>query len=786
VHDENQVQAISWNQSVIASFLRQNNNTLLVTMSGTTARNPKDTAGLGGRNNIIILLLLTSILAHGILFSSSSIKPLAQQTLRSRKVNDEINNDIVNDHQQFLPHQEEQTQNQEQLPHWRLATDCSSYSFDCFVVAQRENKYKPYPFTLSFRKEIEGFDKNENQTATRLRDEWSVESFDVLPDDWIEYLEKKDSESSVVNRNYLHPPTVPQDEYQRCLDLAIHQNKSSIEQLDVLLHGESPQIVPEPDTNMVAFTISDYGYVHDMLHDVFQMMDDVVGFSPKHFFLVAIDRQSAEMACKYGYSVVLWKADEGNLRDAVANTKVILSHALVKQGIDFFFTEMDVWWIRSPKLNLVDFQNRHKRDDGERKHIYFSGHQNNFNAPNIGVYAVKADRYTEEYFRVCLDVLKEKPETHDQHVLQEVHRLFEHTYDDRPYVFGGAFKPDGPPDTPQIQNPFKAMYFSPHEVVADERPMTTQQTLAIHTLNGMPLQAPHGKKMVAKELGVYYGFHSQPRATADTNTAAAGYYDRSGENRRYIWLDSDIRNNFYSIAHEDRYHDRHVLEWTIAIMIAIARKTDRILVLPQVFDSDMDAGTYFTWTMMDYSKVTEMVDFRETNFLSNPKAWRNPGNSDNVEYWPFESVLNTALFRAVDKEETISIYNQVTNRSSIVSKKAWSSSLHRHEWLDAWVGSLSSVPELDSAEVLLVNPDFFMERGNSWTFASRLMDYKKSTSEQADPDALPPPVGKMEREVLAIYDKLGWCWPTAFRHTANKVSASDSCYEIGNPRQYFR
>jgi hypothetical protein len=583
----------------------------------------------------------------------------------------------------------------------------------------------------------------------------------------------------------LYPPMVPEDEYQTCLDLAVNQNKSAIEQLDVMLSGESPQIVREPVTNMVAFTISDYGYVQDMLHDVFQMMDDVAGFSRKHFFLVAIDQRSAELACKYGYSVVLWKADQDNLRDAVANTKVILSHDLVKRGIDFFFTEMDVWWIRSPKPNLVDFQNMHKVDDGNQKHIYFSGHQNNYNAPNIGVYAVKADRYSEEYFRVCLDVLKEKPETHDQWVLAEVHRLFQHTYDGGTYKFGGSFEPDGPPETPKIKNPFKAMYFSPHEVVADERPMPTHQTLAIHTLNGMPLQAPHGKKMIAKELGVYYGFHTEPRATANANALAAGYYDRSGENRRYLWLDTDIRSNFYSMSLQGRYHDHHLFEWTMAILIAIARKTNRILVLPQMFDADMDAGIYFAWTMMDYSKLTEMVDFRETNYLTNPKAWRNGENSESDQHWPFESVVNTALFRAEDENDKISIYTQVSNRSSIVSKKAWTSSVRHPEWLDAWIGSLSTVPESESAEVLLVNPDLFMDSGIIWNFANRFMDNKKHAEKnRKDIPGFPPHIGRMDREVLEIYDLLGWCWDIAFRHTANKVSASDSCYGIGSQRQY--
>jgi len=755
-------------------------------MTTKTLKRQEETQSSGSRSNIVVLLLLTTILAHGILFSSDLVKPLqgiylAKEIYNSRTEDANVYDEIVS-HQQLRASSQEDA---EQLPHWRIATDCSSYSFDCFAVARRENKYAPYPFLRSLREEIELYNYSENIPTQRQHDEWSLETFDEIPSDWIQFLKQTDSaeiRSPIEDANYLYPPMVPQEEYQHCLDLAINQNKSTIEQLDELF--SSDQIIPEPDTNMVAFTISDYSYVQDMLHEVFQMMDDVVGFSRKNFFLVAIDKQSTELACRYGYSVVLWKADEDNLRDAVANTKVILSHDLTKRGIDFFFTEMDVWWIRSPKQNLINFQNRHNVDDGDLKHIYFSGHQNNYNAPNIGVYAVKANRYSEEYFRVCLDILKEKPETHDQWVLAEVHRLFQHTYDGLPYELGGSFEPDGPPETPKIENAFKAMYFSPHEVVADERPMTTHTTLAIHTLNGMPLQAPHGKKMVAKELGVYYGFHTQPLASSESKTVAAGYYDRSGEHRRYLWLDTDIRSNFYSIPQQNRYHDHHVVEWTLAILIAIARKTNRILVLPQVFDADMDAGTYFAWTMVDYSRVTDLVDFRETNFLSNPKAWRNDENNENENNWPFETVVNTALFRAADESQTISIYTQVSDRSSIVSKKMFTSSVSDPEWLDAWIGSLLSVQEIESSEVLLINPDILMDSGTMWNYASRLREHMIHVTEKGENDHDIPPIGLMDREVLEIYNQIGFCWDTAFRHTANKVSASDSCYGVGSQSQY--
>ncbi len=723
---------------------------------------------------ILMLLPMCLALLQSFKFSSEYMKYV-------RSV-DEITNDRPSSTTQLLRvgSQRQQQQRDQRLPHWRLGTDCSLYDFGCFAVAEIQDKYMPYPFTLPVRKEIE-FSHNAENSSVTTDNEWSVEHISALPTKWIEYLENKELKSNVAvkERNYLYPLRVSSDEYESCMNFAMRQNKSTIEQLDILFAGDSPRIVPEPDTNMVAFTISDYAYIQDMIHDMFQMMDDVVGFAKEHFFLVAIDRKSTELACRHGYPVVLWKADENNLRDAVANTKLVVSNDLVKRGINFFFTEMDVWWIRSPKPKLVDFQGNHNDNSDHGKYLYFSGHQNNYRSANIGVFAVVANEFTEEYFRVCLDLLKEKPDTHDQYVMQQVLNLFTERYYGRDMKFGkGRFQPEGAPKTPEIKHPFKSLMFSPHEIVADERPTTMRKTLAIHTLNNRPLQAPHGKKMNAKELGVYYGFRSHPKGTPIGNPTSGGYYDRSGEKRRYLWLDSELRNNLYSISEPNHFHMKGVFEWTMAILIAIARKTNRILVLPQVFDSGHDSGIYFAWSLMDYSGVSEIVDFRETNFLNNPKAWRNGGI--DTDQWPFESVVNTAIFEAVDQNNTISIYTQVSNRSTIVSKNVWKSAERDDlQWLDAWIGSLSAIPELDSAEVLLVNPDLLMETHKHDSFRWRLRKRRQIIEAKARKPENSPSIGIFTQEVLEIHNLLGWCWNDGFRHTANKISASDSCYGVG-------
>jgi hypothetical protein len=487
------------------------------------------------------------------------------------------------------------------LPHWMVAVECSAYSLDCFTRVQRESRYLPYPFPFS------------NDVMDDKHSDWNMTTLDNIPDEWLQNLESRpitnysDSTTAIPtiqDRHNLYPPVVSEVDYRSCLDFAgisdtdNNLTRTTIQQLDEIL--SSDRFNPEPNTNMIAFTISDYSYAQDMLHDMFQMMDHVVGFSHRHFFMVAIDVSTVKMACQFGYPVIFWKeSDTESLKDAVANTKLVLSLELVSRGVDFFFTEMDVWWIKSPMKSLIDFQQSDNRP--QQNHLLFSGHQNNPFAPNIGVYAAKANNYSIEYFQTCLEVLKHRPETHDQWAMAEVHRLFEHTLRNQTYQLGGDWGPQGPPPTPRVQLPFEGKYWSPHEIVADERPMPTGETMAIHTLCDTPLLNPHGKKMIAKELGAYYGFQTNARpyiineesiSKRPPASDVAGYYTRSStSHRRYLVLDGPIRTNFYSMVIQDQYHDRVQFQWIISLLFAIAKLTDRILILPQVFNADMDAGT---------------------------------------------------------------------------------------------------------------------------------------------------------------------------------------------------
>jgi Nucleotide-diphospho-sugar transferase len=556
----------------------------------------KNSCGGATPSRLMAIVLLISILAHGVMFSSKSLKSVGftsyyqtseatasgsattSQSMISSFWNNGWNDLSIQMHQR--------------LPHWRVAVDCSVYNLDCFSRVKREHRYLPYPFPPTHV---------DTQTEF-LRD---------FPDEWKQILQSqqitnysKAPEVSIQNVHSLFPPMVEDEEYQKCLALAGIQGgddspKTTLQQLDEML--ASGKLTVEPHTNMIAFTISDYSYTQDMMHDMFQMMDHVVGFSPKHFFLVAIDVPTVEMGCRHGYPVIFWRESKTeSLRDAVANTKIILSLELVNRGIAFFFTEMDVWWIESPKSDILAFQKIDSNQTSEN-HLYFSPHQNNPWAANIGVYASKANKYTQEYFKICIDVLKQRPETHDQWAMQQVHHLFEKTLWGQGFEFGGDWGPKGPPPVPKVKYPFHARYWGPHTIVADERPMPTSETLAIHTLCSTPLLNPHGKKMIAREIGAYYGFRSNPTpyfTVGDfqgSNVAiseAAGYYTRSGsKNRRYLALDGPLRTNFYSTSLIEGYHSNRFFQWTVTVMLAIARWTSRIFILPHVFIADMDAGS---------------------------------------------------------------------------------------------------------------------------------------------------------------------------------------------------
>jgi hypothetical protein len=166
---------------------------------------------------------------------------------------------------------------------------------------------------------------------------------------------------------------------------------------------------------------------------------------------------------------------------------------------------------------------------------------------------------------------------------------------------------------------------------------------------------------------------------------------------------------------------------------------------------------------MDYSNLDKVVDFRETNFPSNPKSWRNDGTG-----WPYSTVATTAIIKPDSDGDNVTIYSELSNLGEVVSVQSWDvSSLSSSNQIDAYFGSLT-LPDVDSAELLLINPDLIYDRTFRDRFINRLVNRKGTVD------------GLAEAEILQVHKLLKWCWHNHHgTHTVSKTSASQSCYGKG-------
>ena len=216
------------------------------------------------------------------------------------------------------------------MPDWRLAVDCSAWDSMCPSAKIAEGRYEPYPFPLS--RHIKNLDDFDHQYISDV------------PSEWVDALNVDNSLDRPPPRTISYsdaPSRVSTLEIEKCIKDA-YELEWKI-QIDNLL---TSRLKKEPATDMIAYTISDYNYAFDMMHDIFEMNSNAVGFDGS-FFMVALDAETLELACGFGYPVVAWPSarpeDSTGLKEAVAFTKFEVSLYLIEKGISFFFYEMDVW-----------------------------------------------------------------------------------------------------------------------------------------------------------------------------------------------------------------------------------------------------------------------------------------------------------------------------------------------------------------------------------------------------------------------------------------------------------
>ena len=530
-------------------------------------------------------------------------------------------------------------------PSWEISLDCSIYSLECPTLRQ----YQPYPFNFW-----------NNTYPERPVNELNL-TVSTLPPIHSESINQPQPVSKQLEEECLtHAKTTPFGEL-----------------LDDLLKKLSRS------SNRVAYTMSDIGYAKYMIHDVFDMAHNVVGF-PDSFFMVAIDEPTLQLGCRFGYPTIP-SPHVGGLENRVKLTKFQVSLELLQRGQDMLFFEMDVWFYRS----ILPFLHNQYGD------MLSSSHQNNPLGMNIGVYSVNANNATREYFRHCLTVAAQY-QIHDQRLMEQLGTVSK--------AQKVKWAHNLPPDFPNVTftNYIEIELMGAHEIACSEWPRPTIDTIAIHPLSAKPLMGPHGKMQIAKELGVYYGSH--------------GYY--SGRDK-YIWLDR--LDNTFSMEMNFRHrnwgiwHDIRAMKWTMATMIAIAKRTGRIWVIPRV---QADLGRHFLWIMLDMKVVEEDigVKVRETSFLSNRKLTT------------FPSVGRTAIGE-----------HKMFWQEDTKEPKVWKFENDTGH-MDTWFSFMDGI----ESNALLVNPHTI---DHSWP-------NRFPTDKYPTPGVELSPV---EKEIMLVYKQLKWC-----------------------------
>mmetsp|Transcript_25147 Transcript_25147/g.37164 ORF Transcript_25147/g.37164 Transcript_25147/m.37164 type:complete len:698 (-) Transcript_25147:23-2116(-) len=676
-----------------------------------------------------ILIFILSLLQISFFISENKLSNAISQLMPLTPVGQERSNQS-NGSEKYLSATRIIPKNQKhKSPNWMLAVDCSSYDASCVSYHVASQRYAPYPFRFQGANLSDFVEISQNKKPS-----WLLNGNVPL------HLRHSLSDKQRYTLNK-YPDPVSKTEFQKCVDDGL--NIPYEEQLDKMLNS-----LEDAKESGVLFTISDYQYAYDMIHPFFQMSWEYLTYGADTMFMVALDEKTLREACRYDYSVILMPSANKNEDEKiiVQNTKFLVSRDIAERGYNFVFSEMDVWWIQDP-MNAL-------RNQGDFD-IAVSGHQDNPNALNIGFYAVRSNKRTKEFFQELYKLLEYQPAVFDQFAFNELWRISE-PWNDEEGNFTNAERWGGtPPSIPKLKHKLKNQVVLGNYFAAQEWPNIHENTLAVHVLSGEPLSTPNGKKMIAKELGAWYGFHSEPNSSSK-----AGYYERTGnQNRRYLMLDG---YSWMSLDMQDGiiYHIDEALRMIIAFLIVVARQTERILILPKVFH---DRAGAFLWMSLDLKSIEEIVEFRETNFINNPKAWFKDSQ-------PFESVARTALGISRDNPEEVKLFAQPKEREDV---KAWRFSRNPEEFhlhfVDIWFKLMTS-KGLDDAELLLVNPHFFHERRNDFyaynkTPSPLLNEFWKLHSETIK--------WCLDGEHNGIQGKLLQIWPVG------RTTAGDDCYGKG-------
>lgn len=479
-----------------------------------------------------------------------------------------------------------------------------------------------------------------------------------------------------------------------------------------------------PKKGVVSWTMSDAAYAENF-HDAESMALTVAGF--ENFFLVALDLETTRACVAKGMACVSTSTEQSSsLKTSVQMSKFSVSFWLARRGVDFVFFEMDVWFLKS----MNDLFRESTTD------VVVAAHQNNPTSANIGVYGVRGNNRTAEFFRTCIEESERDPDKHDQKIFHNVmtyHRL----------EYRGIQRDPTPwrdkPKSPRPASPISSAFIPPHVGVCSTHPVPTEASVFIHTLGTGPLKGQHGKKIHAKELGAWHGLGR----TSANGTSYYGPLAHDGRTR-YVALDGRPLMAL-SIDERDGYHNARWIKAHIAVLVAIARATQRVAILPKII---ADYHVHFAWPFLDLQSLQGICDFRETNFAANRKSWKNATHA-------FTDVVQVSL-----RDTSVGLLSED-------SRTTWQSFDPKQSW-DAWAQTIHRPEELLLVHDAFVGHDFVRVLTNCESAA------------HCERDGVP-------RHFHSILSRLRWCGSdiNLNRHVSVVFQGMD-CYGTGITHQEQR
>lgn len=354
----------------------------------------------------------------------------------------------------------------------------------------------------------------------------------------------------------------------------------------------------------VMFTVLDESYA-DMLSEVKAAAERMKGA----LFYVSLHSGTAVAARRLGCRVALLESKSMSKKQLVYMGKYYTAMLLCSAGVRFFFFEMDVWFPSRGQRTALDVFRAAVSPQATgiaRVSATWALHTDNPYQINAGLYYVRPEVSSAPYymFAALLDYSRRHQHVFDQGLLNCVlKRAASNASRELTFIRDRDNCADSEIDLadPSLSFVLDSTYFfnwtlvDAAAIASYSTPFVASDTLAVHILTSRPLSSSAGKKVVAKELMLWEG-------------AADCYYCLGGSGRRFIALDGPLTS---LDGKDDWYLIKHIL----ADLVAVARLSDRALVLPSV----SHYGRRFpSWEVLDTKSLLGPM-WRETTFLHNPK-----------------------------------------------------------------------------------------------------------------------------------------------------------------------